>query len=658
MLIKMIAEASAFGINYKSGEIYDVPDNVYEYIKQSCKIVDEKTEKRVEKGEGLTRKNYIDYEDQEYESALVIISYGIGNIINKTPLIKKLKELYPGIIIDIIVQKPVYKEVLKGWDLINKIFIPADLYKWDEKRKGMYDLIIGCVPLNLHTERMGLKARKKYIEGENSRIKEMHEITANMNILKQVGWNGDNVPDTHIPVKEVKGFEDGKYIGICAGFDDSENIRWRIKNWGYENYALLMAELIRKYEDYKIIIIGTGHDNKMIEYFPKYGKGCKNIIDCVDKYLIQESAYIVSKCSAIICNDTGISHVASAVGTPSFVIFGPTDQVKNTPQRDSVVISRKLECQPCQYKPKWNTCESFECMDIKPVDIVELFKEHFKTEKDINTEKIIKGIKNNKSQAKYHFYTVAHGERFINAAIRSANSFIHFNPDIKFTVLCLIDEGDDKLKKALMKKFTEELHSQAEAMFITDYKHFDKKYLAINEYYDICFYKFTRALSYIDGSEYICFVDADTLCMRPLKFSLIEPKLEKNLICVVGDPRREERLMELEKGGIKWKYRNIYFNSGVVFFNNKNKSVFSKEFYQYVNQHIDDLSKLPFADQTWLNCFFNNEFVKAQNDLFELGYWWNNRNELPDARSYIWHAGGRGSEGIENIEKKYKELIK
>ena len=280
----------------------------------------------------------------------------------------------------------------------------------------------------------------KYIEGENSRIKDMHEITANMNMLKEIGWNGDNVPDTYIPIKEVPGMWDKKYIGICAGFDDSENFRWRIKNWGYDNYARLIEKLIKEYPDYDILIIGTGNDNKMLQYIkPDIMKAKrKKVIDCVDQYSIQESAYLVSKCSAVICNDTGISHVASAVNTHVYVIFGPTDQVKNTPQRNSIIISKNMDCQPCQYKSKWNTCETIECMDIKPDDVMKMFNKYFMQK--FNSTKDLQRKKDIQAECKYHFYTVAHGERFINAAIRSANSFIHFNPDIRFTILCLIDE--------------------------------------------------------------------------------------------------------------------------------------------------------------------------------------------------------------------------
>ena len=119
-----------------------------------------------------------------------------------------------------------YKDVLEGWELINNILLPQDTIKMTEAQKKQYDLIINTVPLNIHIDRLGLKARR-ILKGENSRITDEPEIEANIKLLKQIGWDGENIPHTYIPVKKVEGFEKGKYIGICAGYDDSENFRWR-----------------------------------------------------------------------------------------------------------------------------------------------------------------------------------------------------------------------------------------------------------------------------------------------------------------------------------------------------------------------------------------------------------------------------------------------
>jgi len=255
---------------------------------------------------------------------------------------------------------------------------------------------------------------------------------------------------------------------------------------------------------------------------------------------------------------------------------------------------------------------------------------------------------------KWLFYTVAHSKRFVGAAVNSAESFIKWNPDIKF-VIFLLDEGDEYNWIASVNDI------ELKVIKEKDWKTFDQKYLDINKYYDVCFFKFGIAPKYLKEYEadYIGFVDADTLCMRELPLSRFHEDLDINSIIYATDPKLEDRITELLRTDINEvdPHDIFYLNSGVLFW--KHNEGFQKLFNSFglwVKDNIDELSKLPFADQTWLNIFLNNYCCNPRFDflIYEMGYWWNLRTVLPDERCYIWHPGGRNSEGIENI-KKYLE---
>jgi ADP-heptose:LPS heptosyltransferase len=50
----------------------------------------------------------------------------------------------------------------------------------------------------------------------------------------------------------------------------------------------------------------------------------------------------------LISNDSGPVHMAAAVGTPTLVVFGPTDPVRTGPYgQGHRVLSAGLPCQPC-----------------------------------------------------------------------------------------------------------------------------------------------------------------------------------------------------------------------------------------------------------------------------------------------------------------------
>jgi ADP-heptose:LPS heptosyltransferase len=63
-------------------------------------------------------------------------------------------------------------------------------------------------------------------------------------------------------------------------------------------------------------------------------------------------AALLKSARVVVTNDTGVSHLAAAVGTPSVVIFLGSDQARWSPLDRSrhVVISAPVACQPCEYE--------------------------------------------------------------------------------------------------------------------------------------------------------------------------------------------------------------------------------------------------------------------------------------------------------------------
>lgn len=57
----------------------------------------------------------------------------------------------------------------------------------------------------------------------------------------------------------------------------------------------------------------------------------------------------VAACHLIICNDSGIAHIAAAYGIPVIVIFGPTDPDTCAPRGKStvhIISSYPMSCKP------------------------------------------------------------------------------------------------------------------------------------------------------------------------------------------------------------------------------------------------------------------------------------------------------------------------
>lgn len=149
-------------------------------------------------------------------------------------------------------------------------------------------------------------------------------------------------------------------------------------------------------------------------------------------------------------------------------------------------------------------------------------------------------------------------------------------------------------------------------------------------------------------------IDADSLCMCKLPFKNFDRYLKEDKFCAASDPKCEANTKELENNfGIR-RY-TLYFNSGVCFWK---KEAFEKEFKKYkewVLVNFDELKQFSYADQTWMNIFMNKFYSER---LAEIGWYWNFRGCIKHPRAYIWHAGGRGSRGIECLKEEFNSWEK
>ena len=73
-------------------------------------------------------------------------------------------------------------------------------------------------------------------------------------------------------------------------------------------------------------------------------------------------ASVMEGCWFFVGNDSGISHMASALNLPTVVIFGPTDQrVWSLRGERTFVISKNVYCSPCPQE-RFLLCKTLECL--------------------------------------------------------------------------------------------------------------------------------------------------------------------------------------------------------------------------------------------------------------------------------------------------------
>jgi heptosyltransferase-2 len=116
------------------------------------------------------------------------------------------------------------------------------------------------------------------------------------------------------------------------------------KRWPIENF-LELAEKVWRGCGVRTLLFGTEDDRESDTGIPV---GSDWLVDVRGRLTLPQAAYVLRKCACLVSNDTGVGHVASAVGTPVVSVFGSTSPEWTAPLGDeNKVVYEQVKCSPC-----------------------------------------------------------------------------------------------------------------------------------------------------------------------------------------------------------------------------------------------------------------------------------------------------------------------
>lgn len=142
---------------------------------------------------------------------------------------------------------------------------------------------------------------------------------------------------------------------------------WGTKRWPY--YPDLARAVAH---DARVVVIGSAADVPLAAEVCEATGG--NAINAAGQLSLLGSAELIRRCRVLVTNDSAPTHLASAVGTPTVVIFGPTVPRFGfgplAPQSTAVGVEH-LDCRPCDsHGPRKCPRGHWRCMlDLHPPDV-------------------------------------------------------------------------------------------------------------------------------------------------------------------------------------------------------------------------------------------------------------------------------------------------
>lgn len=138
--------------------------------------------------------------------------------------------------------------------------------------------------------------------------------------------------------KQFARAENRPAIGFCPGAEFGP-----AKRYPHYHYAELANMLIEK--GYSVRLFGSKKDEEVGERIRRMlpeniQRYCVNLAGQTD---LNQAVDLIADCRAVVSNDSGLMHIAAALGKPLVALYGPTSPQYTPPLSEKAVIIRLIE---------------------------------------------------------------------------------------------------------------------------------------------------------------------------------------------------------------------------------------------------------------------------------------------------------------------------
>lgn len=314
----------------------------------------------------------IDWE--KVRRVLVIRLRSIGDTVLATPSLIALRRFLPHAQIDVLLEDWV-APLLGGFDAVDDVVCIGTgkferLRAARKLRRSNYDVVFnlhGGTTSTFLTYATGARHRVGYAGYQYSRLythllssstdfwpqKHIHSAEQQLALLGFVGVPVEDRPRSSLAVSKIA--LDSLGVKIWPQRSQISNLKFEIallhpaaafatKQWATENFARI-AEYFDS-QGLQSVAVAARSERDVLE---KLKTSSRVPITAFDDLTLSEITALASMSRIFVGNDSGIAHIAAAVGTPTVVIFGSSNRHHWRPWTDAPneIVYEKFHCQPC-----------------------------------------------------------------------------------------------------------------------------------------------------------------------------------------------------------------------------------------------------------------------------------------------------------------------
>jgi ADP-heptose:LPS heptosyltransferase len=139
------------------------------------------------------------------------------------------------------------------------------------------------------------------------------------------------------------------------------------KRWPAENFGQVVRRLRAVFPNLLAISFGISEERPDAERAHEVA-GSGNWVEGTGQWTIRQTLAMLSQCDLFLSGDTGLMHMAAAVGTRTLSIFGPTSPARRAPTyRGGLAVVPDTSCHPCYNRRRWEGCTCIRLVDVDRV---------------------------------------------------------------------------------------------------------------------------------------------------------------------------------------------------------------------------------------------------------------------------------------------------
>lgn len=313
---------------------------------------------------------------------LIVKLSGIGDVVLSLPALHAIRQANPGAKISFLVGSAPAPLLFNHPDVDDVLSIDDTIF-WRRKFLGLYELFRQLkkrqytsvyifqwsVWFHFFFYLMRIPQRYGFARGGRSfaltksmpytEASGIHDATQYLSVVSEDYLQQDarNIPpeihfnrkDEEILCQSLSRTSAARYatwITVAPGGGKNAKLFMPQKRWPARNFSQLILRLLQD-ESTAVFLVGDESDGELMK---EYGLPSDRVISFAGQLGLRETGLLIQRSRLFAGNDSGLLHIAGAVGTPSLSFFGPTSPSGKLPVwAPHRALYTQEVCSPCYH---------------------------------------------------------------------------------------------------------------------------------------------------------------------------------------------------------------------------------------------------------------------------------------------------------------------